>query len=103
MKEKSKEVKMNGKQEKSEKFTYEQLEQIAANLQREYQQLYSKYMGAQNTIAEFNEIGILLDILAKSEHFSEDFITRCSKKIEEIVTKALYAAEEQEKKEPANN
>jgi hypothetical protein len=92
---KSKEVKMEGKQEK---LTYEQLEQIAGNLQQQCQQLYSQLKDAQNTIAEFNEIGLLLDILAKSEHFSEDFIYRCSKKVEDIITRALDAADEQDKK-----
>ena len=92
---KSKEVKMEGKQEK---LTYEQLEQIAGNLQQQCQQLYSQLKDAQNTIAEFNEIGLLLDILDKSEHFSEYFITRCANKIEDIVLKALDAADEQDKK-----
>ena len=50
----------------------------------------------QNAIAEFNEIGMLLDVLGKSEHFNEKFITRCSNKIEELITKAMDASEKQE-------
>ncbi len=96
MEEKSKEVK-KGKQapEKNtqEKLTYEQLEQIAGNLQAQCGQLHNQLRNAQSIISEFNEIGMLLEILGKSEHFSEDFVTRCSKMIEEIVTKALDDAE----------
>jgi hypothetical protein len=36
---------------------------------------------------------MLLDILGKSEHFHEAFVTRCSDKIEELVNKAMDASE----------
>jgi hypothetical protein len=39
---------------------------------------------------------MLLDILGKGEHFTESFVSRCSSKIEEIVTKALDASEKSE-------
>ena len=93
--EKSKEVKMNGTQ-KNEKFSYEQLEQLANNLNKQCQQFYSQLQEANRVISEFNEIGMLLSILEKSEHFSEDFVTRCSGKIEDIVSKALDNAEKAE-------
>ena len=51
---------------------------------------------AQNTIAQVNEIGMLLDILGKSEHFTEKFVNRCSNKIEELITKVLDASDKQE-------
>jgi len=41
---------------------------------------------------------VLLDVLGKSEHFSEKFVTRCSSKIEELITKAMDATEVQEEK-----
>ena len=79
-----------------EKLSYEQLEQIAGNLNQQCRQMQEHIRSMQNVIAEFNEIGMLLDILGKSEHFDEKFITRCSSKIEEIVSKAMDASEKKE-------
>jgi len=95
--EKSKSVKMsvskgNVKNPGQEKISYEQLEQIAGNLNQQCRQM-------QQVIAEFNEIGMLLDVLGKSEHFSEKFVTRCSNKIEELITYAMDASEKQDEKE----
>ena len=79
-----------------EKLSYEQLEQIAGNLNQQCRQMQEHIRSMQNVIAEFNEIGMLLDILGKSEHFDEKFITRCSSKVEEIVSKAMDASEKKE-------
>ena len=98
--EKSKEVKMNAQKEQK-KLSYEELEQVAGNLNKQCQQMYSKLQEADRVISEFNEIGMLLSVLEKSEHFSEDFVTRCSKKIEEIITKAMDAAEKREENSKA--
>ena len=101
--EKSKSVKMNAQKKKSdvenpgqEKLSYEQLEQIAGNLNQQCRQMQEHIRNLQNAIAEFNEIGMLLDVLGKSEHFSEKFVTRCASKIEELITKAMDASEKQE-------
>lgn len=93
--EKSKEVKMDT--QKNEKLSYEQLEQVAGNLNRQCQQLNAQLREARNAIAEFNEIGMMLSILDKSEHFSEAFIQRCSQTVEDIVTRALDSAEDASK------
>jgi hypothetical protein len=79
-----------------EKLSYEQLEQIAGNLNQQCRQMQEHIRNLQNALAEFNEIGMLLDILGKSEHFSEKFVTRCSNKIEELITKAMDASEQKE-------
>ena len=79
-----------------EKLSYEQLEQIAGNLNQQCRQMQEHIRNLQNAIAEFNEIGMLLDVLEKSEHFSEKFVLRCSNKIEELITKAMDASEKQE-------
>ena len=89
-------MKAQGKEEENKKLTYEQLEQVAGNLNAQCQQLHSQLRSAQNTIAQVNEIGMLLDILGKSEHFTEKFVNRCSAKIEEMITKVLDASEKQE-------
>ena len=97
MGEKSKTINMKTQGKKEEnKLTYEQLEQVAGNLNAQCQQLHSQLRSAQNTIAQVNEIGMLLDILGRSEHFTEKFVTRCSAKIEELVTKVLDASDKQE-------
>ena len=79
-----------------EKLSYEQLEQIAGNLSQQCRQMQQVINNQQQAIAEFNEIGMLLDVLGKSEHFNEKFVTRCSNKIEELITKAMDASEKQE-------
>lgn len=86
----------NVENSQQEKLSYEQLEQIAGNLNQQCRQMQEHIRNLQNALAEFNEIGMLLDILGKSEHFNEKFITRCSSKIEEIVSKAMDASEKKE-------
>lgn len=81
------------------KLTYEQLEQVAGNLNKQCQELWNQLQETKRVISEFNEIGMLLEILDKSEHFDEDFVSRCSKKVEEIVSKAF---DEQEKHDAKN-
>lgn len=88
----------NVENQKQEKLTYEQLEQIAGNLNQQCRQMQARINSLQDTIAEINEIGILLNILGKGEHFNEKFVTRCANKIEEIITKAMDASEKQEEK-----
>ena len=96
VKEKSKEVKMDAQAQPQEKLSYEQLEQLAGNLNKQCQQMYTKLQEANRAIAEFNEIGLLLDVLGKAEYFSDNFVSRCSVKIEGIITKAFDEAEKQE-------
>ena len=78
------------------KYSYEELERIAAGLQQQCRQMQQVINNQQQAIAEFNEIGMLLDVLGKSEHFTEKFVNRCSNKIEELITKAMDASEKQE-------
>ena len=95
MDKKSKEVKMDaGKQ--TQKLSYEQLEKVANDLNNNCNMLYRQLQQAQNTIAEFNEIGMLLDVIKQAEQFSPEFIDRCAKKIEDLITKALDESEKQQ-------
>lgn len=71
------------------KLSYEELEKTAAGLNNQCKQLYQQLMEARQIISEFNVIGVLLDILGKSEHFSEEFIQKCATRIEEVVTANL--------------
>ena len=78
-----------------EKLSYEQLEQIAGNLNQQCRQMQEHIRNLQDVISEFNELGLLLEVLGKSEHFSEKFTYRCTSKIEELINKALDASEKQ--------
>lgn len=78
------------------KLSYEQLEQVVASLNQQCGQMRQIINNQQQVIAEFNEIGMLLSVLSKSEHFNEKFVNRCSSKIEELITKAMDASEKQE-------
>ena len=101
MEKKSEEVKMKDAKQGEQKLTYEQLEQVAVQLRGANNDLYKRLQNAQQAIAEFNEIGMLLDILGKSEYFSDAFVSRCASKIEEIVTKALDASEKEDENKEA--
>lgn len=85
---KAAEVKMTTKQEET-KLTYEQLEGVANNLNQQCQQMYSKLKEAQEIIANFNVVGMLLDIMDKAEYFNEDFVQMCTTRIQSSVTDML--------------
>ena len=85
---------------KSEKLTYEQLESVANELNMQCKQLYAKLQNAQKVISEFNDLGLLLDIIGKGEYFSSDFVECCTERVEKLVRKAL---EEYDKAEEEAN
>ena len=101
MEEKSKTVKMESAK-KQEKLSYEQLEQVAGNLNKQCQQLYSQLREAQGVIDSFNEVEMLLSILGKSEHFDSAFVERCANEIQEIITRALDASKKKEEEADKN-
>ena len=90
---KAAEVKMTPKQEET-KLTYEQLEEVAGNLNQQCSQLYAKLKDAQEIIANFNMVGMLLDIMDKAEYFNEDFVSMCTEKIQTAVTEMLKSDSE---------
>lgn len=105
-KEKSKTIEIDAKKKgnvENQKLSYEQLEQLAGNLNQQCRQMQQHINTLQQAIAEYSEVGMLLDILGKSEHFNEHFVARCSSKIEEVITKALDASEKHEDKTNAAN
>lgn len=84
------------------KFTYEELEQIVNNLHQRCNQLYAQLEEAKKVIANFNEIGLLLAILDKSEHFTIKFSEMCADKIEKTITAMMEEPEEEEEQEEEN-
>lgn len=82
---------------KDNKLSYEDLERVAIDLNNQCSKLYEQLQNAKRTIAEFNEIGLLLGIVSKGEYFSNSFVDRCTEKIEHLVNSALDASDKAEK------
>lgn len=95
MKEKSKTISMESKTNSApaEKYTYEQLEQIAGSLHAQCMQLQNNLNEAQGVIAGFNTVGMLMSIVEKGEYFDQEFTDRCARKIQEVITDMLDTAE----------
>lgn len=96
MEEKSKKTGKTSKKEENnapEKPTYEQLEQIAQNLNNQCHYMQKKLAEAEKIVNNVNDIGILLSIIKSSEYFEESFITRCAGKIQSVITEMLDNSE----------
>lgn len=102
MEKKSKTISMTGKpnENATEKLSYEQLEQVAGNLNMQCRQLQNSLHEAQQIISGFNVVELLLSIIEKGEYFESSFIDRCVSKIQSGVTTLLDNADknEEEKK-----
>jgi hypothetical protein len=71
------------------KLSYEELESLAANLNDQCNKMYTQLQKAHSIVNGFNLVGLLLNVLSKSDHFSEDFVKQCSSVIEDTVKEAL--------------
>lgn len=75
--------------EQPKRFTYEQLEQIAANLSAQVQQLSARLQEA-SMFNMFKRLDYCFKVLelnpASAAMFSPEFIDRCAKEIEELMT-----------------
>ena len=89
------------KPEKEPKFSYEDLERIAYQLRADNNYLNERCNQAESVIAEFNEIGMLLSLLERSEHFDVSFVQRCASRIQRLVSEAMDIAEQREAEEKA--
>lgn len=87
----------NTVEEQPKKFTYEQLEQIAGNLSNQVQQLSVKLQEA-NMINIFKRLDYLFKVVETSSNlvFSPEFIDRCVKEIEELMTPVNDTEEQKE-------
>ena len=99
MEKKNKEEKKSVESPEQQKLTYEQLEQVAGNLNNQCRQLYAQLKEAQTVIAEFNEIEILLSVLAKSMYFESAFVDRCAAKVQDVINGMLDKTEENKEQE----
>lgn len=86
---------VNGsKENKQEKLSYEQLENIAHQLSEQTKQLYSK-LQTVNMTNMFKRLDYLFKIVENGHAFKPDFLERCVEEIEEIIT----IPEEEDKEE----
>lgn len=86
-------------EEPSEKFTYEQLEDIARRLSAQCNQLQAQLKEAHKIIDNFNILGMLLSILGKEDFFDPKFVDRCSEKVQILVTGVLDDIDKENKED----
>ena len=82
------------KDERPEKLSYEQLENVAHQLSEQAKQLYMKLQAA-NMSNMFNRLDYLFKVVENGHIFKQDFFEKCIAEIEEIMT----VPEETDKKE----
>lgn len=88
MEKKSKTIKMEaGKEpERKGKLSYEELENVANQLNNRCKELYAKLQDTNKVLADLNGVELLLDVLGKSEYFDSEFTSKCAAKIQDILT-----------------
>lgn len=69
----------------TQKMSYEQLEQVAHQLSEQTRQLYSK-LQKSNMENVFKRLDYLFKVVENKDVFSKEFLDKCVKEIEEIIT-----------------
>ena len=70
---------------KTQKMSYEELEQVASQLSQQAQQLYARLQQAEMSNM-FKRLDLLFKVVESAHAFSEEFVAKCVKEIEEIMT-----------------
>ena len=73
------------KDERPEKLSYEQLENVAHQLSEQTKQLYMKLQAA-NMSNMFKRLDYLFKVVENGHMFKQDFLEKCIAEIEEIIT-----------------
>lgn len=73
------------KDERPEKMSYEQLENVAHQLSEQAKQLYMKLQAA-NMSNIFKRLDYLFKVVENGHMFKQDFLEKCIAEIEEIMT-----------------
>lgn len=89
---------MEEKKSKQEKLTYEQLENVAHQLSEQNNQLYSQ-LQTINMSNVFKRLDYLFKVLENEHMFSQNFVTKCAKEVEETITIPEESKENKESKE----
>ena len=86
------------KDERPEKLSYEQLENVAHQLSEQAKQLYMKLQSA-NMSNMFKRLDYLFKVVENGHMFKQDFLEKCIAEIEELMT----VPEETDKEEETPN
>jgi hypothetical protein len=70
---------------KKQKMSYEELEQVASQLSQQAQQLYTRLQQTEMSNM-FKRLDLLFKIVENASAFNEEFVAKCVKEIEEIMT-----------------
>ena len=70
---------------KTQKMSYEELEQVASQLSQQAQQLYARLQQAEMSNM-FKRLDLLFKVVEIAHAVSEEFVAKCVKEIEEIMT-----------------
>ena len=73
------------KDERPEKLSYEQLENVAHQLSEQTKQLYMKLQAA-NMSNMFKRLDYLFKVIENGHMFKQDFLEKCIAEIEELMT-----------------
>ena len=73
------------KDERPEKLSYEQLEQVAHQLSEQARQLYSQ-LQQSNMTNMFKRLDYLFKVVENGHMFKQNFLEKCIAEIEEIMT-----------------
>ena len=73
------------KDERPEKLSYEQLENVAHQLSEQARQLYSQ-LQQSNMTNMFKRLDYLFKVVENGHMFKQDFLEKCIAEIEEIMT-----------------
>lgn len=88
------------KQDKPEKMSYEQLEQVAHQLSEQARQLYSQ-LQKSNLNNMFKRLDYLFKVVENGHIFDQDFTNKCIDEIENIMT--IQEESEGNTEDSANN
>ena len=83
------------KDERPEKLSYEQLENVAHQLSEQAKQLYMK-LQATNMSNMFKRLDYLFKVVENGHMFKQDFLEKCIAEIEEIMTVPEVTDKEEE-------
>ena len=86
------------KDERPEKLSYEQLENVAHQLSEQTKQLYMKLQAA-NMGNMFKRLDYLFKVVENGHMFKQDFLEKCIAEIEEIMTVPEETEEDGKEKE----
>lgn len=86
------------KDERPEKLSYEQLENVAHQLSEQAKQLYMKLQAA-NMSNMFKRLDYLFKVVENGHMFKQDFLEKCITEIEELMTVPEEAEEDNKEEE----